>query len=294
MIITTLAVTMIAVLVGAAALIHQRSSTQATSPPADVPAFPSASSLRPIPTSTTQRGPQQVAALGDHPLSTDRNTGLYDIACTYAPWASEADQARRFYESALACMNKAWRTVTSDKILPFSEPNLEVPTRAALASSPCTRSSTNSFAAFYCPTNHTIYMPMDTIGIDQYGDDSVIYLGTLAHEYGHHVQSISGITSEANMKRWIFGDGTPDELDMSRRLELQAQCFAGMFFVAAYSSLSPAQYTRVISDRSQRGDYHGDSPDHGSPQNNGAWVKRGTENSLAECNTWSAPASSVS
>ncbi|MFI7526479.1 neutral zinc metallopeptidase [Nocardia salmonicida] len=293
MIITTLVVTMVAVLVGAAALIHQQSSSH-TASSADVPAFPSASSSRSVPTATTQRGPQQVAALGEHPLSTDRNAGLFDIACPYAPWGPQADQARRFYESALTCMNEAWSTVMSQKLLPFSEPKLEVPTLAALASSPCTSSSSRSFAAFYCPTNRTIYMPMDTIGIDRYGSDSVIYLGTLAHEYGHHVQTISGISSEANVKRWIFGEGAEGELEMSRRLELQAQCFAGMFFTAAYDSMTPDQYTRALSDRSGRGDYHGDARDHGSPTNNGDWVQRGAKNSLAECNTWNAPANSVS
>ncbi|MBF6068519.1 neutral zinc metallopeptidase [Nocardia farcinica] len=286
---------MTAVVAGTTAIIRQQSSTPASAGAGGLPTFPAASATRTVPVSTTQRGPQHVAALGDHPISTDANTGLAAIACDYAPWGASASQARRFYESALACMNSAWETVMLSKILPFSEPALEVPEVASSVSSPCTNPAWQSDPppAYYCPTNHTIYMPMDTIGIDEFGDDAVIYLGILAHEYGHHVQAISGITSEAQMKRWIFGAGTGAELEMSRRLELQAQCFAGMFFTAAYQTMSHEQYTRAVKDMSNRGDHPGFVRDHGSPANNALWVANGSRNRLAECNTWIAVAGAV-
>ncbi|WP_189595211.1 neutral zinc metallopeptidase, partial [Nocardia cerradoensis] len=84
--------------------------------------------------------------------------------------------------------------------------------------------------------------------------------------------------------------GTRSErgLELSRRIELQAQCFDGMYLGSAQDggALTTAQIGLAVRDAGGRGDGPTDSPDHGSPDNSGAWFELGVEhNRTAQCNT---------
>ena len=114
----------------------------------------------------------------------------------------------------------------------------------------------------------------------------------LAHEYGHHLQHLSGTLDAATEQMAAVGRQTPDGLDIARRTELQAQCLAGMFFGATFDapSINVAQ-----QDAYTRGDAPGALPSHGLPQNFGDWFTLGAQrNSLDVCNTWVAPPTAVS
>src|SRR5207244_1994613 len=121
-------------------------------------------------------------------------------------------------------------------------------------------------AAFYCPQNHTIYMPYDTLQTDQYGAHPGVYLAVLAHEYGHHVQALSGVFDAYWEQRYDAGADTETGLELSRRLELQAQCFSGMFLAATYSRGSVDNNILQEARTSEnRGDHNTGQPrDHGS------------------------------
>lgn len=86
---------------------------------------------------------------------------------------------------------------------------------------------------FYCPNDHKVYLDLGFFDELQRrfgapGDFAQAYV--LAHEFGHHVQMLTGI--ESRMRQAVRAD--PSEANpMSVRLELQADCFAGVWGHAA-------------------------------------------------------------
>ncbi len=83
---------------------------------------------------------------------------------------------------------------------------------------------------FYCPTDEIIYMDTgffaDLAGRFGGSDDPLAVMYVVAHEYGHHIQNISGI-----MNNLDFNDTGPTSDTV--RLEVQADCFAGAWVGAA-------------------------------------------------------------
>ncbi len=80
---------------------------------------------------------------------------------------------------------------------------------------------------FYCPGDRLVYFDLDYLtrlqrALAAEGDLAAQYI--VAHEYGHHIQTITGISEGAAIATQQ-GDGTANE--NSVRLELQADCFAG-------------------------------------------------------------------
>lgn len=110
------------------------------------------------------------------------------------------DRARAFFESAAECLESAWKPLLAENNLPFESPTLSVTATTDGITTPCT-GSTSNFAAFYCPANKTIYMPISQLQTEQFRDNWVVYLSVFAHEYGHHVQAQSGILRKANSER---------------------------------------------------------------------------------------------
>ncbi|MBF6333288.1 neutral zinc metallopeptidase [Nocardia transvalensis] len=270
-------------------------TTSAPAPTTTARATPSRTGYA-TPTTTRPAGPQPVAATAGNPLFRDPDSGLINISCTYPRWASDVASARAFFEAARTCLDNMWKPVLQAAKLPFSTPNLSVTARAAEASSPC-GSGQGNWAAFYCSANHMIYMPLDQLFINEDRSDAAIFLAVFAHEYGHHVQSISGIMGKNHRDRYDAGPTSARGLELSRRGELEAQCFGGMFIGSStfVGTLTGAQTQRTIRDNYGRGDKAGDARDHGSLHNYGAWYEHGVEhNRTQKCNTWSSPADSVS
>jgi hypothetical protein len=84
-----------------------------------------------------------------------------------------------------------------------------------------------SVGPFYCPPDRLVYFDLDFLAQLQAdfgaeGDLAAQYI--VAHEYGHHVQTITGISERMDLATQQ-GDGTANE--NSVKLELQADCFAG-------------------------------------------------------------------
>lgn len=218
------------------------------------------------------------------------------IPCDLPEWTGTPRGAREYFRAALPCMNTTWRSVLDRAGLPFEPPNLAFP-RGSSWHSPCGAVDSAVAAAFYCSGNNTIYMPFRGLQTEQLGDQPVIYLAVLAHEYGHHVQNLAGI-AEAWARRTYAGGGydTPAGLELSRRAELQAQCFAGQFLAGTRAAGSVSRYAvaNAIRNHYQRGDRPGRPRDHGSPAHYGGWMQHGFRyNNTAECNTWVSPASDV-
>ncbi|WP_336084874.1 neutral zinc metallopeptidase [Nocardia sp. SSK8] len=236
------------------------------------------------------------AKTGDNPLLTDANGSLVPASCDYSPWGTQVDKARAFFESAATCLEAAWKPVMAKNNLPFESPTLSITATTAGITTPCT-GSTSNFAAFYCAANKTIYMPISQLQTEMFKDNWVVYLSVFAHEYGHHIQAQSGILRKANSERVDVGARSDKGLELSRRVELQANCFDGMFIASSKggNSLTASQVTLATKDSYGRGDSAGDMRDHGTSEHGGQWFEAGLNNNLtAQCNTFIAAASDVS
>ncbi|GGM42114.1 metalloprotease [Longimycelium tulufanense] len=236
--------------------------------------------------------PRPVPKLADNPLMAN-GLGVPKTQCSLPRWNASPAGQQAYYEAAVNCMARAWAPVLSAAGLPTEPPRVYTPT--GRHSSPCgNRAATDN--AYYCRGN--IYMPpqyftkVEGLRMEQ----PAVFLGVLAHEYGHHVQELSGIMQAAWSIRYDVGEESVAGLENSRRTELQATCFGGMVYagLVGNGSVGRGLYDAALRDNYQRGDHNGRPRDHGHPQNNGVWFQHGAEkNRTAQCNTWSASPDSV-
>ncbi|MPZ86294.1 MAG: metallopeptidase [Actinophytocola sp.] len=246
------------------------------------------------PTETTPAGPQPVYTLGDNPLFAGDN-GTPAVTCDLARWGTDPQGAAAFFTSAIPCLDAAWGPVLQRAGLPFATSAIEFP-EGTEWSSPCGAVSGGRAAAFYCAENSTLYMPYAGLQTEQYGAHPGVYLALLAHEYGHHVQALSGVMGAYADARYNAGVDSEAGLELSRRLELQAQCFSGMFLAATYSRGSVddniLNEARTTQDR---GDHQAGVPrDHGSDAHTSGWWEQGAQkNRTFQCNTWLSPPADV-
>lgn len=82
---------------------------------------------------------------------------------------------------------------------------------------------------FYCPADKSVYIDLSFFRelesrFDAPGDFAPAYV--IAHEIGHHVQNITGVSTEV---RQLQQQNPDDANDLSVRLELQADCLAGVW-----------------------------------------------------------------
>ncbi len=153
---------------------------------------------------------------------------------------------------------------------------------------------------FYCPADENIYL--DLVFLDDLrsrfgapGDFAQAYV--LAHEVGHHVQTLLGISERVAAMRQRAGEAESNALSV--RMELQADCFAGVWgnSQAAHDYLHPGDVEEGLraaaaigDDRLQRqttGRVVPESFTHGSSEQRLAWFRRGFESGDPEaCDTF--------
>ncbi|WP_211226855.1 neutral zinc metallopeptidase [Amycolatopsis benzoatilytica] len=248
------------------------------------------------PSTSPSAGPQKILKLADHPILQDPNAGLQNLVCNLPPWVSTQDGAEAFFTAASKCLDAAWGPFLESYHLPFTSPALHFPTGASFDTACGTIQVGIATAAYYCENN--LYVPFNGLQTDQYGNNPGVYLALFAHEYGHHVQEVSGIMDAAWQKIYAVGQNSPAGLEMSRRKELQAQCFSGMFLGAHVDrggTITRDMYNKAWNDQETRGDNTSRSHDHGTNAHYAAWWRAGAkDNRIANCNTFAASSADVS
>ncbi|MEU8272517.1 neutral zinc metallopeptidase [Sphaerisporangium sp. NPDC049002] len=200
------------------------------------------------------------------------------------------------------CMSRTWSPALRRTGIAFAPPKYAVTPRGgrgACGDFP----QRGSIVPYYCPRNTTIYASTTALARgrgDQRGYGSLstwhgAIIGMMAHEYGHHVQQLSGLANSWWGKT-LAARSQSARLALSRKYELQANCFSGMWMrsVAASYPIPATRRGNLFYFFSNVGDWPGYPRDHGTPANSGRWFRQGYERQKAyQCNTWLAPASST-
>ncbi|GAA2967956.1 neutral zinc metallopeptidase [Actinokineospora diospyrosa] len=212
---------------------------------------------------------------------------LAATSCALPALGTTAAELELFYKEALACLDRAWKPALDAAGKPV------VTAKLSISDNPkpkCGFSPTAEEAlAFYCNRDRTIYMPRKRL-MDAAGDSAPFHLAVLAHEYGHHMQALAGILSASAMQENAAED--EEAMRMSRRTELQANCFGGLFLDAAERGGSLKADFVAEAVESFGNTLSSDS--HGSQRNQAAWAKRGKDGGkTSSCDTWSATALDV-
>ena len=137
------------------------------------------------------------------------------------------DQAARFVSVVLADTEDVWKQLFSQGGATYAEPKL-VLFRGAVATA-C-GSGQSAMGPFYCPADQKVYIDLsfyETLKnrMGAPGDFAQAYV--IAHEVGHHVQEQLGITRKVDGMRSRVSRADANALSV--RMELQADCFAGVW-----------------------------------------------------------------
>jgi uncharacterized protein len=143
-----------------------------------------------------------------------------------APAPPASDQAAKFVSTVLADTEDVWKELFRQGGATYQEPKL-VLFRGAVRTA-CGAGQAQ-MGPFYCPADQKIYIDLsfyDTLKnrLGAPGDFAQAYV--IAHEVGHHVQHVLGITQRVEQAR---ARGGAQANAASVRLELQADCFAGVW-----------------------------------------------------------------
>jgi predicted metalloprotease len=156
---------------------------------------------------------------------------------------------------------------------------------------------------FYCPADRKVYIDLSFFNMMQQrfkvgGEFTQAYV--LAHEVGHHVQNLLGISGKVDSMRQRLSETEANALSV--RVELQADCFAGVW---AYHTNEAKQIIEqgdvesalaaasAIGDdalqRQSRGEVVPDSFTHGTSAQRVRWFTKGLQTgSVEQCNTFDA------
>ncbi len=156
---------------------------------------------------------------------------------------------------------------------------------------------------FYCPGDRAVYLDMAFFReMEQRfragGDFARAYV--IAHEIGHHVQNLTGITDKTDSMRQRLSEKEFNKISV--RVELQADCFAGAWAHHANKAkpfLDPGDVDEALKaanaigddmlQKQSRGVVVPDSFTHGSSAQRTRWIKTGFETgSLKACDTFAS------
>lgn len=210
------------------------------------------------------------------------------------------DEQAQFVSVVLADTEDTWQQLFAASGQRYQEPRLVLFSDAV--KSACGFANA-AVGPFYCPADKQVYLDLGFFRdlkqrFGAPGDFAEAYV--IAHEVGHHVQNLLGVS--ADMRRRQRGLGKADANALSVRLELQADCFAGVWANQADRARKILEQgdieeglnaaSAIGDDRLQRrtgGRVVPDSFTHGSSEQRVRWFRRGFETGdPAACDTFQA------
>jgi uncharacterized protein len=212
------------------------------------------------------------------------------------------DQAAKFVSVVLADTEDTWNTVFRQMGKTYKEPKLVMFSRRVQSACGFAQAASGPF---YCPLDEKVYIDLSFFNElksrhNAPGDFAQAYV--IAHEVGHHVQNQLGIARKVSALQQRVGKAEANQLSVM--LELQADCFAGVWANKAERSrqiLEQGDVEEALNAASQIGDDRlqaqsqgyivPDAFTHGSSKQRVRWFNRGIQTgSLAQCDTFNASA----
>ena len=263
-------------------------------------AVPSQPSPRPSPRPSTPSKPKEP----EPPRMGLKSNSLYDInlsgsgsckAKVRRPNPPVKNSAlAKYLRTVVTCLVNTFKAPLAKKGFTLKTP--KVKTYKGTVKTPCGKVDSRSNPAFYC--SNTIYWPVTSDdGREAYTLARLGYVGLTAHEFGHHLQNTTGMLYAYGSR--YADSSSKGRLTLSRRLELQAQCFEGVFLSHNRKALDLSSRDRreIRAWHSYTGDEDPPSsrkPDHGTSKAQLSWLDKGLDGAdFGRCNTWSASTKSV-
>ena len=210
------------------------------------------------------------------------------------------DKMAKFVKVVLADTEDVWRAQFKQMGGTYLDPKLvlfrgSVPTGCGQGQA--------AMGPFYCPGDRKVYIDLgfyETMRtrLGAPGDFAQAYV--IAHEVGHHVQNLLGITGKVDGMRGRVSEAQQNALSV--RLELQADCLAGIWAHDAQSArqiLEQGDVEEALNAASQigddtlqrksRGTVQPETFTHGTSAQRVTWFKKGLQSgSVGQCNTFEA------
>ncbi len=228
--------------------------------------------------------------LGGQTSSTTQNSNYQST--------EEQQQLAQYTGVVLADTEDAWNSLFQQQGLRYQEPNLVLFTDSIRSA--CGHAEA-AMGPFYCPGDNKIYIDLGFYrqlknNHNAPGDFAQAYV--IAHEVGHHVQTLLGISGKVRKAQQAVGQVEGNQLSV--RLELQADCFAGVWAhhtEKAKRILETGDIEEALNaasaigdDRLQkeaRGYASPESFTHGSSKQRVKWFKKGLlDGTIQGCNTF--------
>ena len=239
---------------------------------------------------------------GQDPSVILQNVGQQNVQSEQGPYEESAIEAQRreMISVVLADTEETWGGIFAASGRNYEEPRLVLFNGAVESACGFAQAAVGPF---YCPGDHKVYIDLsffddlhDRFGAP--GDFAQAYV--IAHEVGHHVQTLLGISERNMAARRRASEAQANALSV--RQELQADCFAGIWAYNADRSRQLleagdieeglAAAAAIGDDRLQRQSQGYVSPEsftHGSSEQRVTWFKRGYESGAASsCDTFAA------
>ncbi len=227
-------------------------------------------------------------------------TGVGPAPATAPGPNSIDDTAEEFVAVVLADTEEVWADVFERSGLTYSPPVLVL--YAGRTASACGGADA-AMGPFYCPGDNRVFLDTDFFRVmaqdlGARGEFAAAYV--IAHEVAHHVQNELGLLGEVNALR--ARSSREDANALSVRIELQADCYAGLWARHAgerFGILEPGDIEAALDtaarigddalQRASQGVVVPDSFTHGSSEQRQRWFAAGYESGdPAACNTFEA------
>ena len=211
------------------------------------------------------------------------------------------DEMGVFVAKVLGSTESTWQAVFAEAGKRYQEPRLVL---FSGATPTACGTGQSAMGPFYCPSDQKVYIDLSFYRdlrerFHAPGEFAQAYV--IAHEVGHHVQNLLGISEKVHRAQQRSGNQAAANA-LSVRLELQADCFAGVWGHRADSMkkiLEPGEAEQALTaasaigddrlQRQTRGQIVPESFTHGSSEQRVRWFKRGMETGdVRQCDTFSA------
>ena len=216
------------------------------------------------------------------------------------PQTTSEEDLKQFVAVVLADTEDVWRDLFARYGERYSDPKLVL--FSGGVRSACGIGMAQ-MGPFYCPYDEKVYIDLDFYGdlknrFGAPGDMAQAYV--IAHEIGHHVQKLLGIADQVEALKQRMGQTQANALQV--RMELQADCFAGIWANRAQDSkdiIEPGDIDDALRAASAIGDDRiqkqtqgyvvPDAFTHGSSEQRVRWFKRGYQSGkLDACDTFNS------